>query len=147
MAEVKDVVKGNKTTKQKSNKSKQTRANKVKAEKVDEITKVDPEISVTNNQEITTEKPQILDEIDTVSTEYDIVTAETKTYILYTKKYYEGKINFDKVYEMGAEVGSLCVIKEWKTYFGKPSKYVPVALYMLKVGGWELIEPAKPVQG
>lgn len=147
MAEVKEVVKSNKATKQKSNKAKQTRTRKTKVEKADAVKNVDTELTVVDTSSVTTEQPQVIDNMTTMYTEYDVVPTETKTFILYTKKYYEGKINFDKVYEMGAEVGSLCVVKEWKVYFGKPSKYVPVALYMLKVGGWELIEPAQPVEG
>lgn len=145
MAEVKDAVKGNKTAKQKTNKSKQTR--KAKVEKTETVKKAEMQIAVTDKPIVATEKLQVLDDVTTTFTEYSIIPAETKTYILYTRKYYEGKINFDKVYEMRPEVGSLCVVKEWKTYIGIPSKYVPVALYMLKVGGWELIEPAKPVEG
>lgn len=149
MTEVEEVVKSNKATKQKSNKAKQTRTRKTKTktEKLDAVKKEDAELTVVDTASVTKEQPQVIDNVTTMYTEYDVVPTETKTFILYTKKYYEDKINFDKVYEMGAEVGSLCVVKEWKVYSGKLSKYVPVALYMLKVGGWELIEPVQLVEG
>lgn len=82
-----------------------------------------------------------------MTTEYNVVVSETKTYILYTKKYNPDKLNFEKVDKLCPEIGSLCVVKEWKTYFGKPSKYVPVALFIRKIGGWDYIPEAQPVPG
>ncbi len=143
MEEVKDVteVKEAKTVKPKTTKAKtaRTRKPKVKAEEPQTIevkTEVSEQTVKDTDKGIVAVGPTL----------YDVVPSETKTYILYTKGYNPNDINFDKVYEIGAEVGSMIVVKEWKVYFGKPSKYVPVALYMVKVGGIELIEEAKPVK-
>lgn len=143
MEEVKDVteVKEAKTVKPKTTKAKtaRTRKPKVKAEEPQTL-EVKTEVSEQTVKD--TDKGIVA----VGPTFYDVVPSETKTYILYTKGYNPNDINFDKVYEIGAEVGSMIVVKEWKVYFGKPSKYVPVALYMVKVGGIELIEEAKPVK-
>ena len=143
MEEVKDVteVKEAKTVKPKTTKAKtaRTRKPKVKAEEPQTL-EVKTEVSEQTVKD--TEKGIVA----VGPTFYDVVPSETKTYILYTKGYNPNDINFDKVYEIGAEVGSMIVVKEWKVYFGKPSKYVPVALYMVKVGGIELIEEAKPAK-
>ena len=143
MEEVKDVteVKEAKTVKPKTTKAKtaRTRKPKVKAEEPQTL-EVKTEVSEQTVKD--TDKGIVA----VGPTFYDVVPSETKTYILYTKGYNPNDISFDKVYEMGAEVGSMVVVKEWKVYFGKPSKYVPVALYMVKVGGIELIEEAKPAK-
>lgn len=143
MEEVKDVteVKEAKTVKPKTTKAKtaRTRKPKVKAEEPQTL-EVKTEVSEQTVKD--TDKGIVA----VGPTFYDVVPSETKTYILYTKGYNPNDINFDKVYEIGAEVGSMIVVKEWKVYFGKPSKYVPVALYMVKVGGIELIEEAKPAK-
>lgn len=143
MEEVKDVteVKEAKTVKPKTTKPKTTRARKPKV-KAEEPQTLEVKAEVSEQTVKDTDKGIVA----VGPTLYDVVPSETKTYILYTKGYNPNDINFDKVYEMGAEVGSMIVVKEWKVYFGKPSKYVPVALYMVKVGGIELIEEAKPVK-
>lgn len=143
MEEVKDVteVKEAKTVKPKTTKAKTTRTRKPKV-KAEEPQTLEVKTEVSEQ----TVKDTVKGIVAVGPTLYDVVPSETKTYILYTKGYNPNDINFDKVYEMGAEVGSMIVVKEWKVYFGKPSKYVPVALYMVKVGGIELIEEAKPVK-
>lgn len=151
MEEVKDVteVKEAKTVKPKTTKAKTTRTRKpkVKAEEPQTLV-VKEEVKEEVKAEVIEQAVKDTDKgiVAVGPTLYDLVPSETKTYILYTKGYNPNDINFDKVYEMGAEVGSMIVVKEWKVYFGKPSKYVPVALYMVKVGGIELIEEAKPVK-
>lgn len=143
MEEVKDVteVKEAKTVKPKTTKAKTTRTRKSKV-KAEEPQTLEVKTEVSEQAVKDTDKGIVA----VGPTLYDVVPSETKTYILYTKGYNPNDINFDKVYEMGAEVGSMIVVKEWKVYFGKPSKYVPVALYMVKVGGIELIEEAKPAK-
>lgn len=143
MEEVKDVteVKEAKTVKPKTTKAKTTRTRKPKV-KAEEPQTLEVKTEVSEQTVKDTDKGVVA----VGPTLYDVVPSETKTYILYTKGYNPNDINFDKVYEMGAEVGSMIVVKEWKVYFGKPSKYVPVALYMVKVGGIELIDEAKPVK-
>lgn len=147
MEEVKDVteVKEAKTVKPKTTKAKtiRTRKPKVKAEEPQTL-EVKEEVKAEVSEQTVKDTDKGI--VAVGPTLYDVVPSETKTYILYTKGYNPNDINFDKVYEMGAEVGSMIVVKEWKVYFGKPSKYVPVALYMVKVGGIELIEEAKPVK-
>lgn len=142
MEEVKEVteVKEAKTVKPKTTKAKTTRTRKPKV-KAEEPQTIEVKTEVSEQTVKDTDKGIVA----VGPTLYDVVPSEAKTYILYTKGYNPNDINFDKVYEMGAEVGSMIVVKEWKVYFGKPSKYVPVALYMVKVGGIELIEEAKPV--
>ena len=137
VTEVKEVVEEVKTTKQKATKAKTTRTRKpkVKTEDIKPVEVKEAKLDVQTVEE--TEKAVVA----VGETLYDVVPSESKTYILYTNGYNPDSINFDKVYEMGAEVGSLVVVKEWKVYFGKPSKYVPVALYMVKIGGVDLIEP------
>lgn len=143
MEEVKDVteVKEVKAVKPKTTKPKTTRTRKPKV-KAEEPQTLEVKTEVSEQTVKDTDKGIVA----VGPTFYDVVPSETKTYILYTKGYNPNDINFDKVYEMGAEVGSMIVVKEWKVYFGKPSKYVPVALYMVKVGGIELIEEAKPAK-
>ena len=143
MEEVKDVteVKEAKAVKPKTTKAKTARTRKPKV-KAEESKTLEVKAEVSEQTVKDTDKGIVV----VGPTLYDVVPSETKTYILYTKGYNPNDINFDKVYEMGAEVGSMIVVKEWKVYFGKPSKYVPVALYMVKVGGIELIDEAKPVK-
>ena len=144
LTEVKEVVEETKTTKQKATKAKTTRTRKPKV-KTEDIKPVEVKEEVKLDVQTVEETEKAV--VAVGETLYDVVPSESKTYILYTKGYNPDNINFDKVYEMGAEVGSMIVVKEWKVYFGKPSRYVPVALYLIKVGGIELIEEAKSVEG
>lgn len=97
----------------------------VKKEKLD-LTLIDKPI---------VEKPEVeMQEI----TEEKIVPTQSMTYIIQTKDY--SKFKLSVLDGINAEIGSIAVIKEWKTYIGKPSKYVPVALYERRLGGWFCLE-------
>ena len=76
-----------------------------------------------------------------VEPECNIVAATNKIYRIYVEGQYSigGLFPESKIGELCPEMGSFATIYEWMTYYGKPSRWEPVALYQKQFSGWELI--------
>ena len=88
-------------------------------------------------------KPDIVPNVEPEKVpDLEIVTTGVKMYRVYAdveQPYKRTMFPEDKLYSLNPELGSLAVVYEWKTYYGKPSKWVAIEMYQLQCSGWELI--------